>query len=266
MSAENKQSDSDKDKSGKWTDIASFIVAVFALGISIFSLWRSQKVAEYQIEQERLPRITGLNQTIDLQLPKDEDGKIDFTQLPDEQYPIRIPIYNVGVGVAQNCKVEWDEKSVIAACAELEKLLEEKLNVERFTWDDVYEEKIVFYWYDYLVRMDEGKPECITHLAGSEFAYDPILCDMVKYSYILPITEDRNEIYTYLSKGISTLLLEVMNQGVEQPVSLILKVSYQDLTGKEYVEDYLVTFSLASRTEDDEINSVSIIAEWKTPK
>lgn len=246
------------DKVSKRIEAASLIVAIIALGISIFSLWQSQKVVEYQIEQERLPRIIGLNQTLDLQLLKDEEGKIDFERLSDEVYPIKIPIYNVGVGIAQNCKVEWDEKSLIESCGKLEKLLEEKLDVARYSWDNWDEEAISFYQYDYLIEMDKEKPESVVHYVKGEYAHDFIACEIFQVPFMLPITENKEEEYICLSKGMSTLLLEAMQQDVKTPVSLNLKVTYQDLAGKEYSEDFFVTFSLAERMEGDVENKVSI--------
>ena len=56
------------------SDIISIIVSILALGFSIWSLFSSNQnsrdLLEYQISEERLPIITGLNYELTIQLPR----------------------------------------------------------------------------------------------------------------------------------------------------------------------------------------------------
>lgn len=245
-------------------EMISLVFAGIAIIISCVALKDSRKIAEYQIMQERLPRITGLNQTLEMELIQDRDGNIDFGRISEYSYPIRIPIYNVGVGIAQNCKVEWDKKSMTEAYDSLVEYLKTELDIEKYSFEDLRNENILFYEYDYLIEMDEGKPSSIVHYVNGEYVYDSLVCDINQYPFILPIDNDKKEEYIYLSDGMSTLLLEAMQREIETPVKMKLKMSYQDLTGKNYNEEFWVTFSKSEMPPKNVDNMISIDVSFET--
>jgi len=100
-------------------DIALGIISTILSGLAIvISTWSvlktnetSRQIVSYQLEQERLPKVAALNYNLPISLgylDTFEGQKIDFSCMPKNLYPITIPVYNVGVGIAQNCEVNWD--------------------------------------------------------------------------------------------------------------------------------------------------------------
>ena len=90
---------------------------IIAIIISVMAWSKAEDVAKYQITQERLPRVVMLNQEIqtsfETELQFYDYTMVDISSLKEG---IKIPIYNIGVGVAQNCTVKVDENSVKKAC------------------------------------------------------------------------------------------------------------------------------------------------------
>lgn len=77
------------------------ILSVLALVVSGWSAiktnYTSQQLVEYQLEQERLPRVAGLNYRLPIDikyLNTYRGNKIDFSSISQNLYPIKIPIYN----------------------------------------------------------------------------------------------------------------------------------------------------------------------------
>lgn len=244
----------------KLAAIAAFILSIYTFNISNEN---AQSIAEYQISQERLPKITGLNQQLDMSIRKTSNGCVDFSYISKNIYPIQIPIYNVGVGMAQNCKIEWDEASIQNVCLQIKDLLSEKplLHIKEFTYSQYSD----FQWYDYsyLIEMEEEKITAVIHwnAENNNYVYDNVSCEIFRCPYILPLSIQDLNIYISLPNGLSTLLLEAANQNIKETYSIHLNVEYQDLSGKNYKYTYVISFLLIERTEtDNDVNFIYYIS------
>lgn len=222
---------------------------IVSLGLSAYAIKTSKDVSLYQVEQERLPRVTCLNQSISIKIKRDESGNIyDFAPIED----MVLNVYNVGVGVAQNCKMEWDIDSVRDACIEVQKNINTIVQVNEFEFSNISAESL--YMYDYNFEFDDGTLDSIWY-------YDDYLDDYrisrfdskaKEFSYILPIDLQSSKEFMKVPEVLAALLLELGNQGITTPISLNLNCYYEDMAGKGYNEKFLVKFAVDETTEEDE--------------
>lgn len=92
-------------KIAKYALIVSIITLIISTGISMFTLYQtnetSKQLLDYQLEQERLPNVTALNYELPIGIVTIDAGigenPIDFSHISSNLYPIKIPLYNVGV-------------------------------------------------------------------------------------------------------------------------------------------------------------------------
>ena len=102
-----------KDKTEVALGLCGIAISIVALVVSwntaSITNQTSRQLLEYQLEQERLPRIVALNYRLPIEFARMDtytvERRIDFSSVSKSLYPIRIPIYNVGVGFAQNCTI-----------------------------------------------------------------------------------------------------------------------------------------------------------------
>ena len=234
--------------------IVTIIISVVALRLTNQT---SLNVAEYQISQERLPRVISLNQEVPLSFSIIEDGPmhavVDFSTITGAMYPLQIPIYNVGVGLAQNCKVAWNEDSVENAILELKEYLDEETTLRFDEFSYFSEGGLQWMLYDYNFEIEDGTLESIVYWDAVKQGYirESVFCETLYFPYILPLSDQTTQLYIPVPTGLVTLLVEVANQGVEFPVSISYGTSYQDLSGKEYIEEYEITFLLIERVQTD---------------
>lgn len=186
--------------------IVGSILSVLALAISGWSViktnYTSQQLVEYQLEQERLPKVAGINYRlpIDLKYLDTYSGnKIDFSAIPQNLYPIEIPIYNVGVGIAQNCEIEWDQQSVDDACVQLIDLLKHFCDIHEFEYSKIAEESGELWAYqDYIFPIIDGKHQSAWFDAyyASDNRYlgydnkdmkENLMCKDIQIPYLIPI-------------------------------------------------------------------------------
>lgn len=243
--------------------IVSSILSVLALVISGWSVlktnYTSQQIVEYQLEQERLPRVAGINYRLPISikyLKTYKGNKIDFSCISQNLYPIQIPIYNVGVGIAQNCEIEWDQQSICDACVQLIDLLKQYCNIHEFEYSKIYEESGEYWAYqDYIFPIIDGTYQSVRfdafYASDNEFLgynnedlEEDLMCKDIQIPYLIPILSQTEPSYVPLSKGLSILLLEVATHQVEAPISFKLNIKYQDLTGSYYNETIIITFLL----------------------
>lgn len=243
-------------------EIVGLIVSIFALGVSVWSLQSSQQTSkelvEYQVSEERLPIVTGLNHEIPIQLKKSLDslGSVMISDdNSDEVHPLQIPLYNIGPGMAQNCKIEWEGSSIQDAAAQIVDLLKNnsQLSIKEFSYK---QEQTSWYLYDYLVNIEgENNIVKILYWDGSNYAQEDFLLQTVRSPYLQPFSDDDCPLVISLPKGFSLLLLEMVRQKIESPISARLYISYQDVVGEEFIQKYNVTFlPLVESKTDDYIN------------
>lgn len=231
-------------------DIISMIVSILAFGFSIWSLFstnqNSRDLLEYQIAEERLPIVTGLNyeQTIQLQRASDSilDNTLDYNSIHKTIYPLQIPLYNIGTGLAQNCKAEWDEQSIQNACTQIIDLLDADSTVEIEKFSYTQPRSSSWYFYDYVVNIEDEEIIKILRWNGSDYIMESLNSETARLPYLQSLTSDAQSLNISLPRGLSLLLLEMTNQEIESSITMYLKISYQDIAGKEFMHDYAVTF------------------------
>ncbi len=239
-------------------EVITLIVAILALGLSIWSVFatnqNSKELLEYQISEERLPIVTGLNCEIPIQLRRADDNILDQSSLPEAIYPLKIAFYNIGTGMAQNCKIECDAESIQAACSQVIDLLEKDSFVKIKTFSYKQLELSSWHFYDYIINIEDDI-EKIMYWNGSEYVSEYLTWQTVRSPYLQPLVSDDKFLNISLPTGLSLLLFEMANQGIETSISTKLAVSYQDITGKEFFHSYVVTFVPTIETDND--NSAS---------
>lgn len=104
----------------------SCLIALAAVILSIKSLSQSKEMLDYQIAQERLPRVVALNYEISNSFEVSDSDEIYSYDLIND---LKIPIYNIGVGVAQNCEIRWNIESVKSACLKAKNTLENNVSI-----------------------------------------------------------------------------------------------------------------------------------------
>lgn len=244
--------------------IASFVFSIF----SIYASWETSKsVADYEFTLSQTPKICILNQ--EFQIPfqfdayKDEyeigsyRGAIDFEYVSEQDMPIKIPICNIGLGLAQNCKVELSsssQKKVALRCREIFQNYELDTHI---AYDDknprlCYETYLKSYGY----QVEGDNLICIEWLGtksiGEHYTY--LDEDYISvYPYILPISEEKDINYIEISEELSVFILEAIHQeilstngSILESIELEISVSFQDLEGNEYSSKYLLKFSAVS--------------------
>jgi len=251
--------------------LVSSILSILALLISGWSVlktnYNSQKIVEYQLEQERLPRLAGINCRLSVSIDYIDTYKgerIDFSRISQNLYPITIPIYNVGVGIAQNCEIEWNQQSIDNACAQSIDLLKQYCNIHEFERSMIREESGELWAYqDYIFQTIDGKYQTVrfnkyypsnnkNHGYEQEDVEEDLICSDIQIPYLLPILNQPEPSYIPLSKGLSMLLLEIAAHKIEEPISFEFNVTYQDLTGSYYEETIIVTFLLNVQNQKEE--------------
>lgn len=249
-------------KRALWVSIISLIVSAI---ISLFTFAKtnqtSRQLLEYQLEQERLPRIMALNYELPVEIihVNNGDSDIDFSYIQDELLPIKIPIYNVGVGFAQNCSIVWDKESINDACANMARLLSRHYNVYELELSDLLSESSTYLAYqDYIFCKQDSQYDAVRFCKykssiddlnnyDCEFVQAPIICEDIQLPYLLPVLNQPAPAYVSISEGLSILLLEIANKNIYEPVSFCFDVNYQDLTGLKYTHSIKTTFQLCTQ-------------------
>lgn len=244
------------------------ILSVIAIVVSIVSLYvttsTSKTLLDYQIEQERLPQIVTLNQELSLSFSiKKNDDIVDFTSFSEDTHTIEIPIYNIGVGTAQNCTLEWETESIKTVYRKLISSLNEKDSslINEFTYSDNDSSFSIYHTYNFEIEDEELNSLLYWDAENSDYIKEELYTETFRYPYILPITNSEPEICISLPDALSTILIEAANQEVDESIIINLQVKYEDLSGKEYEKLLQLTFSLDKRVElENHVNCVYLIS------
>ena len=260
-----KTNTSNEAKYAIWISIISLIISS---AISLYTFSETNRVSEqllqYQLEQERLPRIMALNYKFPVNILKVNDNGwygIDSRSIPDNCIPIKIPIYNVGIGLAQNCRISWNDKSINNACAHMIDLLSQYYSIHEYELAKIADESAIRWAHnDFVFSKRDGVYNTVRYLAyfSSTSGIDKvieeksIICENLELSYILPILNEKDPSYISLSDGLSMLLLEISNCKICEPISFCFEIAYQDLTGLNYSHIIEATFLLNSQENTNE--------------
>lgn len=221
MAARNKRNSNKlkqkSQKSNGWDKSA--VIALLSLAFSIISIvvstMSSFGIAKYQRDQSLMPDVCFLNQTVRIPFSIDfdseffdYDGELDYSTIDTSYYPLRIPVRNIGVGLAQNVSVEFSIDSQIQALKQCRECLEQcGLNPHTFSSpigtktykSDYFLEHYCFRYYDDQLSMIEyfGCPYHIEHYSR----IDEI--SISTFSYILPLNQEDSPNYIALPEYLS---------------------------------------------------------------
>lgn len=240
-------------------DMIEIVISLVALLVSIIALLSStyaqKEVANYEFLLSQTPNICFLNQEIQIPFTIDEDtqiggydGIIDLTTT-DDNFPIKIPVYNTGVGMAQNCKIIMsvqEQKDVALQCREIFRYCEiEPYLGEAISFKDAYSETYLNS-FGYILK-DEQILEIEAFYGKTNREHYTFLDEdyIYVFPYILPISEEKNDKYIQIPEELSAFILESLHQEViktvhidYQPIIMELCISYQDLDRKLYEYNY----------------------------
>lgn len=210
------------------------LCVISSLVLSGYAIHSANKLAIYQVEQERLPSVVCLKQEIKADFETDYYDIInDYKSIDD----IKLKIYNLGAGVAQNCEFTWDVESIKNACLQLKDELKGSVNILEFESKDFANQTFASYVYSYEFKDDNFQ---------SIWYYDNELDDFIEHDfdiatttipYIMPITTEETNAYIKVPAPLAVMLLEFGNQEGREEVVVKLNINYQDMAGKEYSEE-----------------------------
>lgn len=260
--------------------VVSIISFLFTALTTIYMFVKSNELSsrllEYQLSQERLPRVMALNYELPVEILRIDylgEKVIDYAQVSEDLQPIRIPIYNVGVGFAQNCRITWDKESVSDACENMKNMLSQHLNVYEYERSEVINGSAKD-WADadLIFVKENGIYTAVRYCKYSsltdkmdrydyDFTQDELMCENIQVPYMLPVLHQVSSLQITVSDGLSMLLLEMANWGIEKPISLQFDAEYQDLTGLNYCDTIKVTFLLDSQMGEENETSFLVMCE-----
>ncbi len=229
-----------------YLELVNTFLVVVSLCISAYAIYNSNKLLIYQVEQDRLPRVVCLDQSMTTSLKRDSYGDIKNFDSIDN---MMLKIHNVGAGVAQNCEMIWDTESVKAACIKAKELLKHSVSIHKFEYDNISNQLLYLYDYSFESKNDELKAIWYHDDELGEYRINNFEIPSNQKSYILPIDKENNDTYIKIPDELAALLLELGNQEITDPVSLQLVFYYQDMLGKKYQEIFIITFEFEHITE-----------------
>lgn len=232
--------------------VIGVIVAFAAVRLSMISISQSKEIIDYQITQEHMPKVVVFNNEITCDFEKRHDGDI-YNYEPIKE--ICVPVYNIGTGIAQNCKINWDKNSIIMAVDDAKNNLDAYVSFVEYDYSkDGYPNSSI---YDYIIEYENNEIENIKFYEPSsrkfhEFDFEFSSIDV---SYILPIREDNNNVLIEIPKPISIMLLEYANHNVSSSIKINLEIMYQDINGNTHEENLCVEFLVkyVNEVENEEL-------------
>lgn len=223
----------------------SCLIALAAVILSIKSLSQSKEMLDYQIAQERLPRVVALNYEISNSFEVSDSDEIYSYDLIND---LKIPVYNIGVGVAQNCEIRWNIESVKSACLKAKNTLENNVSIAEYDFSKDGLPSVLI--YDYFFEYKDNRFKTIEFYDGSsnrhEIGFDE---NIIKIPYVLPITEQQTNEFINIPKSIAVFMLEYANHNINDSIDIELDITYEDIMGECFTKTYLISFSLAKRDE-----------------
>lgn len=225
--------------------VISCLIALATVILSIKSLSQSKEMLDYQIAQERLPRVVALNCEVSNSFEVSDSDEIYSYDLIND---LKIPVYNIGVGVAQNCEIRWNIESVKSACLKAKNTLENNVSIAEYDFSKDGLPSVLI--YDYFFEYKDNRFKTIEFYDGSsnrhEIGFDE---NIIKIPCVLPITEQQTNEFINIPKSIAVFMLEYANHNINDSIDIELDITYEDIMGKCFTKTYLISFSLAKRDE-----------------
>lgn len=238
----------ESEKNSRKTEISNGIIntliSLVAIVLSIISLFQSKQLLDYQIAQERLPNVVTLNHEISKSFEVDNDEIYSYDSIND----ISIPVYNIGVGVAQNCEIKWNVDSVKNACLKAKDILKDDVSIVEYDFSkDGLPSAIL---YDYFFEYKDGKFITIEFYDKISERYEIEFDEnTIKIPYVLPIGEQQTNEFINIPKSIAVFLLEYANHNIQESIDIELIISYEDIAGEGFTKTYNTSFALKKREE-----------------
>lgn len=232
--------------------VVSGVIALVAVILSIITLRQSKEIINYQVMQESMPQLVVLNNNMNINFEVDNYKIYNY----DSANSMCISVYNVGMGIAQNCKFTWDENSVISAVEEGKKQLSNCVACRDY--DSKKEKLPSLIIYDYIFEYEKNELESITF-------YDPSLSESksidfkfksIDTPYILPVSKEDGEVLIEIPKPISIMLLEYANQNIDNSISIDFEIKYEDIMGQPHNETFSIEFSV-KKVSDVEMDKLT---------
>lgn len=255
-------------------DIFNFSVALLSFVVAVIALINSKQiemdVADYEFTLSQMPKVCILNQEFQIPLQSnfnaddsDIDGynrALDFSDISMEYFPIKIPIYNIGIGLAQNCKVELgilEQKNIVLDCRDVFNIC--NLNTYSGDGDNYAEIRLEAYLSNYIYIFEGEDLKSVEYRRRNKQEYNTeFRIDYINaFPYILPISEEKEDATNYfeLPEEFSIFILEAIRQEMllsdnkfSKPIEMKLIINYQDLKNNEYCSEYLLKFTSASKS------------------
>lgn len=255
-------------------DIFNFFVALLSFGVAVIALINSKQiemdVADYEFTLSQMPKVCILNQEFQIPLQSDfgaDDSQVegynralDFSDISEGYFPIKIPIYNIGTGLAQNCKVKLgilEQKNMALDCRDIFEVC--NLNTYSGGGDNYAKIRLEAYLDNYIYIFQGEDFTSIEYRRGNKQEYNTKFnIDYINaFPYILPISEEKEGATNYfeLSEEFSIFILEAIRQEMllsdnklSKPIEMKLIINYQDLKNNEYCSEYLLKFTSATES------------------
>lgn len=223
------------------TGIIGGVIAFCAFVLSIISLCYSKNIVNYQIEQEQMPKVVVLNHEFSCSFDVKRDSEIiDYSSIND----MCIHLYNVGLGVAQNCSVVWDVSSISDACFDAKNNLNNPLLIKEYDRSKEKLPSLTIYQYLFECKENQLKSIWLYDKSSSDIKQIDVVSGMKDISYFLPLTEQESYVTLEVPKPIGIMLLEYATNKIEKPILLYLEITYKDSMGEEYKERFGIKFSV----------------------
>lgn len=222
------------------TGIIGGVIALVAVILSIIALHQSKEIIDYQVMQESMPKLVILNNRMNIDFEV-EDNEISNYEPANNMC---ISIYNVGMGIAQNCKFIWDENSIITAVERAKEQFRGKVFCIDFdSKNDSWPSLIL---YDYYFRYENNKLTNIMFYESSSGKVKDVDLNFqpIDTTYLLPVSKEDNKVLIEIPKPISIMLLEYANQNIDTPISINVEIKYEDVMENIHSEIFCVEFSV----------------------
>lgn len=249
--------------------------SIVAIVISIVSLMSSKNISQNQIKESRKPEVNVLNYQMEIPFVFQEKHAletqrfIDFESVDENVFSMRIPLYNIGVGVAKNSSLEIDKESMTSLVMQCFNVINNCCEQE----DDPLAENagINVYEGNFSFIMDNRSAKVKTvryskfynHSTGIDEDYD-IDGDIAIFPFILPVSAETQHLYYEFPLVISKLVYDtfVLSLENQRRFDELLKLSfrpiirYEDMDAVKAEKKYELSISPTKNYSIDENDPV----------
>lgn len=253
----------------------NFISTIFSFcsivisALAIFISWdNSKNIADYEFKLSQTPKVCILNKEYQIPIFFDfnsekisigtYDGALDFSKISKEYFPIRIPIHNIGVGLAQNCKIKLSASAQKGAALNCWDIFRTYVDQSAFRTVKINEYNYEDFLNAYSFKSNNEDLYMIEWFGSKDGRehYTDLNKDCISvFPYVLPIADENKENYLEIPMELSAFIIEAVRQNMQNsydeintPIILELTITYQDLQNESYLSNYLLKFTPVPNT------------------